>query len=103
VPPGCTAAFSIDRGDGRAVAGFVVNHGGVHSAYVNRCPHAGTPLDCWPNEFLTEDGRHLICATHGAVFDPATGTCVDGPCAGASLAPLAIDRDGATLVITCPS
>lgn len=85
------------------VHGFILNHSGAHYAYVNRCPHAGTPLDWWPNEFLTEDGLHLICATHGAVFLPESGLCVAGPCPGAGLEPLRVRREGASLVVTCPT
>jgi len=59
---------------GRAIGGFVVNHDGRYRAYVNRCPHRGTPLDLWPNELFAEDGRALVCATHGALFEPATGS-----------------------------
>ncbi|PYO28195.1 MAG: hypothetical protein DMD86_16745 [Candidatus Rokuibacteriota bacterium] len=99
--PGQTATFQLGR-DGRAVAGFVVNHDGRHYAYVNRCPHAGTPLDWWPNEFFTEDGRRLICATHGAVFEPDTGLCVEGPCPGARLERLRIEDNGESLVVTWP-
>ena len=99
--PGQTARFQLARG-GKTVNGFVLNHGGVHHAYVNVCPHAGTPLDLWPNEFLTEDGAYLICSTHGAVFAPDTGICVEGPCPGARLARLRIERVGDALVVTCP-
>jgi nitrite reductase/ring-hydroxylating ferredoxin subunit len=99
--PGQTARFQIER-KGKAVAGFIVNHRGRHYAYVNRCPHAGTPLDWFPNEFFTDDGQHLICATHGAVFGPDTGICVEGPCPGARLERLRVERDGASLVVTCP-
>lgn len=99
--PGQTSAFRLQSADGRTTLAFIVNHEGRHHAYVNRCPHAGTPLDLWPNEFLTEDGRHLICATHGAVFVPDTGLCIDGPCLGAALEGLDVHRDGDTLVVTC--
>ncbi len=99
--PGQTAKFSLRCGD-RGVEGFVVNHEGRFFAYVNRCAHAGTTLDCWPNEFFTEDGRHLICATHGAVYLPDTGLCVAGPCPGASLTPLPVAQRGDSLVIACP-
>jgi len=96
--PGQTAEFELIRG-GRRIHSFLVNHGGGHHAYVNRCPHAGTPLDWWPNEFFTEDGRYLICATHGAVFAPDTGLCVDGPCPGARLERLTVARHGDDLVV----
>jgi nitrite reductase/ring-hydroxylating ferredoxin subunit len=85
------------------VPGFIVNHDGGHHAYVNRCPHAGTPLDQWPNEFLTEDGRYLICATHGAVFAPDTGRCLEGPCPGARLERLSVEGRGGELVVTWPT
>lgn len=101
LPPGGSARFRLDCG-GRPVEGFVVNHGGSFHAYVNRCAHAGTPLDLWPNEFFTEDGRALICATHGALYEPSSGRCTAGPCAGRSLAPLPLRREGDVLVVACP-
>ena len=99
--PGQTAVFRLLRA-GRPVAGFIVNHAGVVHAYVNRCPHAGTPLDLWPNEFWTEDARYLICSTHGAIFAPDTGVCVEGPCPGARLERIPVARDGESLVVSLP-
>jgi len=96
--PGQTTKFELLRGD-RRIPAFLVNHRGLHHAYVNRCPHAGTPLDWWPNEFFTLDGRHLICATHGAVFAPDTGLCLAGPCPGARLERLEVARRGDELVV----
>jgi nitrite reductase/ring-hydroxylating ferredoxin subunit len=101
VQPGRTAKFKLQCG-GRAVEGFVVNHDGEYRAYVNRCPHVGTPLDLWPNDFYSEDGRALICSTHGALYEPTTGYCTAGPCAGDALAALPLARDGDTLVVRCP-
>jgi nitrite reductase/ring-hydroxylating ferredoxin subunit len=97
--PGQTATFRLTVA-GRSLHGFILNHGGDFHAYVNCCPHAGTPLDMWPNEFWTEDGRYLICATHGAIFAPDTGVCVEGPCPGARLERLSVERDGPTLVVS---
>lgn len=62
----------------------------VH-AYENRCPHKGTSLDWAPNRFMSADGEHLQCATHGALFRPHDGVCVLGPCAGEKLSPLRIE------------
>jgi nitrite reductase/ring-hydroxylating ferredoxin subunit len=101
IAPGHSATFRLARGP-RTIEAFVVNHGGAYHAWVNRCPHAGTPLDTWPNEFFSEDGRHLVCSTHGAVFDPATGVCVEGPCPGARLEPLSVTLTGDTVIVTCP-
>ncbi len=59
-------------------------------------PHEHIPLETFPNHFLTDDKKHLLCSGHGARFLPATGECVSGPCFGKSLTRLAIEeRDGA--------
>jgi naringenin degradation protein FdeD len=101
VPPGHTATFRLERA-GRTVHAFIVNHDGQYRAYINHCPHVGTPLDLWPNEFLTEDRRALICSTHGAVFDPISGRCTAGPCVGDRLTALPLALDGDTLVVRLP-
>lgn len=100
--PGHTAKFRLECG-GKRVNGFVVNHDGAYHAYMNRCPHVGTPLDLWENEFLSEDARQIVCATHGAVFEPATGRCTMGPCAGDALTALPLRREGEDIVVACPS
>jgi nitrite reductase/ring-hydroxylating ferredoxin subunit len=98
--PGHTAKFRLAC-EGRVVEGFAVNHEGRVHAYVNRCPHVGTPLDLWPNEFLAEDGRTIVCSTHGALFEPETGRCAAGPCAGDRLAPLPVRVEGRAVVVSC--
>ena len=100
LPPGRTAKFRLRCG-ARTVEAFVVNHAGSFHAYVNRCPHVGTPLDLWPNEFFAEDGRTLICATHGALYEPTTGSCTAGPCAGDALTPLPLRREAEVIVVSC--
>jgi nitrite reductase/ring-hydroxylating ferredoxin subunit len=77
-------AFTIGGGDW-PLRGFVVRVGGEVRGYVNRCPHAGHPLDLRPNRFLTPDGALILCSSHGALFEKQTGYCVAGPCAGRSL------------------
>jgi len=64
---------------------FVIRwHGKLHG-YRNQCPHVGTPLD-WPeNRFFDVEGKVLMCGTHGAVFRPEDGYCIEGPCSGRSL------------------
>ncbi|PYM60837.1 MAG: hypothetical protein DMD79_14880 [Candidatus Rokuibacteriota bacterium] len=99
IPPGGSEKFPV-AWRGRRLEGFVVNFEGRFHAYVNLCIHAGTPLDWWPNEFFTEDGRLLICATHGALFTPDTGHCAGGPCGGGSLYPLPVRLDGDRVVVT---
>jgi len=71
--------------------GVLVRVGTGVRAYVNRCPHAGHALNLRPDDFLTPDGTLLICRSHGALFEPASGRCVAGPCAGASLQAIAVE------------
>jgi nitrite reductase/ring-hydroxylating ferredoxin subunit len=54
--------------------------GGRVCAYLNRCPHLGIPLNWADDDFMDSDGKLLRCATHGALFDPASGQCLLGPC-----------------------
>ena len=88
------------EGEGPHVSGFAIRWHGMLSAFVNRCPHAGTELDWNPGEFFEETGLYLICSTHGALFEPNNGYCVAGPCRGASLQPLEIgERDGGVYLL----
>lgn len=75
--------------------GFVANVGGEFVAYENVCQHLSVTLDYDDNRFFTKDGRYFVCQTHGALYEPASGLCVRGPCEGASLKPLRVEiRDG---------
>jgi nitrite reductase/ring-hydroxylating ferredoxin subunit len=66
---------------------------------VNRCPHAGHPLNLLPGRFLSPDGTLILCSSHGALFEKSTGLCVAGPCAGRGLAPLALDVRGGLVML----
>ncbi|MCB5189910.1 Rieske 2Fe-2S domain-containing protein [Methylobacillus arboreus] len=70
---------------GSHVTGFAVRFGGKVYAYLNRCAHISLELDWNPGEFFDLSGQYLICATHGAHFQPDTGYCVAGPCHGQML------------------
>ncbi len=82
--------FSIHR-QGTELELLVVREGpGIH-AYVNSCPHTGATLDWVPHQFLDAEGKHIQCATHGALFRLRDGYCVFGPCAGQSLTPVPVE------------
>jgi nitrite reductase/ring-hydroxylating ferredoxin subunit len=81
---GRTIKFHFRR-DGIKREGFIGLHQGRIIAYENVCRHLPVSLDYADNRFFTGDGQHLVCQTHGALYDPATGLCLRGPCAGASL------------------
>jgi len=83
-----------------ALPAFAIRYEGQVYAYVNRCPHRGTELDWEPGEVLDGDGEFLICATHGALFQPQTGLCVMGPCKGSSLQSiLLVEADGSVKLV----
>lgn len=81
---------------------FLINYQGKYHAYINRCRHMTTPLDFVRYQFFTEDGKQLICLTHGAIYQPETGLCVDGPCKGLSLYRLPVLVDQGDVLVSCP-
>ncbi|WP_310734356.1 Rieske (2Fe-2S) protein [Ideonella livida] len=81
---------------GEPVRGFVLRIEGRPVGYLNRCAHVPVEMDWQPGEFLDQDRRWIICSIHGAVYEPADGRCVAGPCRGQRLKPLAVEeREGA--------
>jgi len=85
------------------VDGFLVNYRGGFHAYLNRCRHMTTPLDFVRYQFFTEDGRYLVCMTHGALYEPDSGLCIEGPCKGLALYPLPVVIDRGEVLVGCPS
>lgn len=91
---GAFREVEIEAGD-RPVWLVVTRHQGTPRAWLNVCPHAGRALNWAPDRFLTDELGRLVCAAHGAVFEPADGACVAGPCRGAGLTPVAVvETDG---------
>ena len=91
--------FPLAAGAESGPGGFAVRYDGAVCAFVNRCPHMGTELDWQPGEVFDESGLYLVCATHGAIFEPQSGRCIAGPCRGASLQRIAtVERDGKVCV-----
>ena len=74
----------------RPARAFALRFEGRVVAYMNRCAHVPTEMDWQPGEFLDPDRRFILCATHGAVYEPTTGHCIAGPCAGARLMAIAV-------------
>ncbi len=101
LPQGSSKKFTMTH-NGRQLEGFVVNYRGTFYAYVNRCCHIPMPMDWFENQFLSEDGRFIVCATHGATYDPATGECVAGPCPGEYLERLSLRMLGGAILVALP-
>lgn len=94
VERGPAIRFEVDEG-GLAAPAFAIRYQGRVYAYVNRCAHVSLELDFMPGRFFDTSGEYLICATHGALYDPDSGRCAGGPCNGIGLDPLPVaERDG---------
>jgi nitrite reductase/ring-hydroxylating ferredoxin subunit len=95
---GDARGFLIGEGAARRDV-VVVRRSGVLYAYVNSCPHQGTPLETFADKFLNEDGTLFVCSTHGARFRVEDGVCVSGPCLGKSLRAIKCATTGEVVVI----
>ena len=93
---GVTVKFEYVQ-DGVPREGFLARIGDQIVAYENVCRHLPLSLDFGDNHIFTRDRQYFACQTHGAVYDPLTGLCLHGPCAGASLKPLRVVREGGEL------
>jgi naringenin degradation protein FdeD len=90
--------FTLGGGDWPVRIFALMVRDAVHG-FLNRCPHAGHPLDLVPGRFLTADGTLVLCSSHGALFEKSTGYCVAGPCAGRSLTPVPLQvRSGLVML-----
>lgn len=86
----------------RPVRAFVLRFDGQVHGYINRCAHVPVELDWQPGRVFDETGRWVICAVHGATYDPGSGLCVAGPCVHKRLKPITV-REEAGLVYWYPS
>jgi nitrite reductase/ring-hydroxylating ferredoxin subunit len=93
--------FSIGGGDW-PFRGILVRWNNELHAYANSCAHLGHPLNLLPDRFFTPDGRYLICASHGALFEPSSGNCIGGPCVGGRLESLPCRVENGDILVTAP-
>ncbi|MFO1301421.1 MAG: Rieske 2Fe-2S domain-containing protein [Burkholderiaceae bacterium] len=91
---GVRFAWGTSGEGGRPVPAFVVRFEGQPRAYLNRCAHVAMELDWLPGRFFDDAGLYLVCATHGAMYEPDSGLCVAGPCRGAALEALRCEEIG---------
>ncbi len=98
---GTTKKFQL-RCQGNTIEALLVNYEGNIFAYVNRCRHIALSLDWVDNQFFTEDKRYIICANHGATYEPTTGECIWGPCFGESLQRVLLEVNRGKIFAFCP-
>lgn len=95
IAPGTAKPFSLSRitetGESRPFPIVIVRIGAdTFFGYVNVCPHENAWLNIGSGAFFNEDRTRLQCGRHGALFEIESGVCVEGPCKGASLEPVAV-------------
>lgn len=95
IAPGEARPFRLSRahasGEMRPFSIFIVrDDNGGYFGYLNTCPHEKSWLNIGDGEFLTAEKNALRCGRHGALFEISTGRCMQGPCKGANLEPIAI-------------
>ena len=79
---------------------FVVRYQQQVYSYLNSCAHLNLEMDWIAGRFFEQSGRYLICATHGALFEPQSGLCVAGPCFGRSLTPIGVQEIDNVIFLT---
>ncbi len=85
--------------DGVRCSAFVIRHNGTVFAYLNQCAHLALELDWEPGEFFDLSGDYIMCANHGAMFEPSTGECVNGPCFGAFLTQISVQESDSSVLL----
>ena len=90
---GLAVPFDVVYG-GQTCRAFAIRYAGQAQAYLNRCSHVAMELDYQPNHVFDITGHWLICATHGALYAPSTGTCRGGPCRGGLVKIALTEQDG---------
>lgn len=93
---GLAVPFDVQYG-GQTCRAFAIRYQGVAHAYLNRCTHVAMEMDYQPNRFFDDSGKWLLCATHGAVYAPDTGSCAGGPCRGGLVKIPLSESDGVVL------
>jgi len=86
--------FEVEYFGERAPA-FAIRYRGSVQGYLNRCAHVAMELDWQEGVFFDSEGRDLLCSTHGATYEAASGRCIGGPCNGTPLVKVRLEeRDG---------
>ncbi len=95
---GTGVKFTLKSGT-QQVPAFVIRFDGIVYGYLNRCAHLMLELDWDDAEYFDNSGEYLICSNHGAMFEPHTGLCINGPCYGASLSAITVMEQNETILL----
>ena len=110
--PLCNSADLVNSGEAVAFdviycaktsRAFVIRYKGQVHAYLNRCAHLPMEMDYLADRFFDSTGDWLMCATHGATYQPQTGACRSGPCLGGLIKIELSELDGVVHWHTAPN
>lgn len=70
----------VKKGEDKYLPGIIIykNKDSIY-IWLNNCPHAHLTLDIIEGRVQSKN-NDLLCANHGAKFNPITGECIKGPC-----------------------
>ncbi len=70
----------VKKGENKYLPGVIIyKKNNLICIWVNNCPHANLTLDIIEGKVQSRN-NDLLCANHGARFNPVTGECIKGPC-----------------------
>jgi len=65
---------------------FVVKFNDEFYGWRNACPHVNNAPMAWRKDaYMDAKKQHVACHAHGALFEPDSGLCIQGPCLGKTL------------------
>lgn len=65
---------------------FVVKFNNEFYGWRNACPHVNNAPMAWRKDaYMDTKKQYVACHAHGALFEPDTGLCIQGPCLGKRL------------------
>ncbi|HEX9396893.1 MAG TPA: Rieske 2Fe-2S domain-containing protein [Burkholderiales bacterium] len=85
---------------GEEAPAFLIRKNGAAHGYLNRCAHVAMELDWQDGVFFDSDRRDLLCSTHGATYEAASGRCLGGPCDGTPLVKLRVEEQNGMVYFT---
>lgn len=101
-PPSLMRGADLAEGTAKGVSPWpdatkkiiLLRRGGRVFAWLDACPHyrGGAPMAWKRDAYLDAAGDHIVCFSHGALFDPESGDCVAGPCLGKRLRRIAVEE-----------
>ena len=99
--PGEVVSVALPKGASRRPREALVLLGsdGAPRCYLNECRHLPIPIDLGSKRYLTNDKRHLLCGTHGALYRLDDGVCVTGPCLSLALTTLPLIEEEGVLYV----